>query len=109
FSSRRRHTRFSPDWSSDVCSSDLLNCLVEVLFWQSLAKLQKFAIQIFRVFINLLINWKQLFISQNIFFDREILLIFLQKYIRAFLQCREPGTTKSCEHCCPHPWALFTG
>src|SRR5690606_40410868 len=27
FSSRRRHTRFSRDWSSDVCSSDLF-CLV---------------------------------------------------------------------------------
>src|SRR5690606_40934192 len=30
FSSRRRHTRFSRDWSSDVCSSDLtvsLSCL----------------------------------------------------------------------------------
>src|SRR5690606_39919959 len=26
FSSRRRHTRFSRDWSSDVCSSDL--CLL---------------------------------------------------------------------------------
>src|SRR5436309_6629886 len=25
FSSRRRHTRFSRDWSSDVCSSDLCN------------------------------------------------------------------------------------
>src|SRR5207237_5044899 len=25
FSSRRRHTRFKCDWSSDVCSSDLLN------------------------------------------------------------------------------------
>src|SRR5690606_40005624 len=25
FSSRRRHTRFSRDWSSDVCSSDLHN------------------------------------------------------------------------------------
>src|SRR5690606_40167618 len=25
FSSRRRHTRFSRDWSSDVCSSDLSN------------------------------------------------------------------------------------
>src|SRR5690606_40557679 len=25
FSSRRRHTRFSRDWSSDVCSSDLMN------------------------------------------------------------------------------------
>src|SRR5690606_41054737 len=26
FSSRRRHTRFSRDWSSDVCSSDLYSC-----------------------------------------------------------------------------------
>src|SRR2546427_4259179 len=26
FSSRRRHTRFDCDWSSDVCSSDLLHC-----------------------------------------------------------------------------------
>src|SRR5690606_9371097 len=30
FSSRRRHTRFSRDWSSDVCSSDLRNILVFV-------------------------------------------------------------------------------
>src|SRR6266511_5568586 len=28
FSSRRRHTRFSRDWSSDVCSSDLANAVV---------------------------------------------------------------------------------
>src|SRR5438270_9843444 len=26
FSSRRRHTRFDCDWSSDVCSSDLKIC-----------------------------------------------------------------------------------
>src|SRR2546422_10468551 len=26
FSSRRRHTRCSRDWSSDVCSSDLRRC-----------------------------------------------------------------------------------
>src|SRR5205085_6593049 len=26
FSSRRRHTRFDCDWSSDVCSSDLEMC-----------------------------------------------------------------------------------
>src|SRR6266478_3480237 len=26
FSSRRRHTRFDCDWSSDVCSSDLISC-----------------------------------------------------------------------------------
>src|SRR5690606_40735823 len=29
FSSRRRHTRFSRDWSSDVCSSDLLSLMFE--------------------------------------------------------------------------------
>src|SRR5690606_40615379 len=32
FSSRRRHTRFSRDWSSDVCSSDLESFWE---FWQS--------------------------------------------------------------------------
>src|SRR5690606_40302858 len=30
FSSRRRHTRFSRDWSSDVCSSDLIFLLFGV-------------------------------------------------------------------------------
>src|SRR2546430_10122780 len=29
FSSRRRHTRFDCDWSSDVCSSDLVNTMPE--------------------------------------------------------------------------------
>src|SRR5205814_3804267 len=27
FSSRRRHTRCLSDWSSDVCSSDLIGCV----------------------------------------------------------------------------------
>src|SRR6266478_1937802 len=31
FSSRRRHTRFDCDWSSDVCSSDLLS---ELPLWR---------------------------------------------------------------------------
>src|SRR5690606_1619751 len=30
-SSRRRHTRFSRDWSSDVCSSDLQNNMDEIV------------------------------------------------------------------------------
>src|SRR5712675_3041166 len=33
FSSRRRHTRCSRDWSSDVCSSDLEN--LAVAYWGS--------------------------------------------------------------------------
>src|SRR3979411_3224092 len=30
FSSRRRHTRSSSDWSSDVCSSDLIDATVRL-------------------------------------------------------------------------------
>src|SRR5688500_19450718 len=30
FSSRRRHTRLQGDWSSDVCSSDLIAALAEI-------------------------------------------------------------------------------
>src|SRR5947199_8006180 len=32
FSSRRRHTRCLSDWSSDVCSSDLINLRLVVIF-----------------------------------------------------------------------------
>src|SRR2546430_4424765 len=35
FSSRRRHTRFDCDWSSDVCSSDLAASRVELLATQT--------------------------------------------------------------------------
>src|SRR2546427_10637491 len=31
FSSRRRHTRFDCDWSSDVCSSDLIDDRIQAL------------------------------------------------------------------------------
>src|SRR3712207_8023284 len=31
FSSRRRHTRYWRDWSSDVCSSDLQPCIMYVI------------------------------------------------------------------------------
>src|SRR5256886_8706081 len=35
FSSRRRHTRFDCDWSSDVCSSDLSSART-ARFWSAL-------------------------------------------------------------------------
>src|SRR5256886_4158951 len=39
FSSRRRHTRFDCDWSSDVCSSDLVNVRVaEAAKWRTVAE-----------------------------------------------------------------------
>src|SRR2546430_11058903 len=41
FSSRRRHTRFDCDWSSDVCSSDLpgISLKSEVIGWASMAEM----------------------------------------------------------------------
>src|SRR5438876_10516235 len=30
FSSRRRHTRWTGDWSSDVCSSDLVSAIMQI-------------------------------------------------------------------------------
>src|SRR5207237_7261174 len=41
FSSRRRHTRFKCDWSSDVCSSDLIHLLKYVSKWIGRAQYQK--------------------------------------------------------------------
>src|SRR3990167_4584477 len=40
FSSRRRHTRFDCDWSSDVCSSDLDNALAGSWRTRSLQRLE---------------------------------------------------------------------
>src|SRR2546427_4864695 len=40
FSSRRRHTRFDCDWSSDVCSSDLAENTVKVHVTAILKKLE---------------------------------------------------------------------
>src|SRR5438093_8745120 len=37
FSSRRRHTRLVSDWSSDVCSSDLLRNYARLLRQEALA------------------------------------------------------------------------
>src|SRR5690606_40786210 len=37
-SSRRRHTRFSRDWSSDVCSSDLIGLQARGLFGAGLLR-----------------------------------------------------------------------
>src|SRR5438034_3465811 len=50
FSSRRRHTRSLCDWSSDVCSSDLLpvvvsaSALLPKAQWKPLAKLARSAL-----------------------------------------------------------------
>src|SRR2546430_10568997 len=41
FSSRRRHTRFDCDWSSDVCSSDLQDRAVVAGIEQVLGALQQ--------------------------------------------------------------------
>src|SRR5256885_12898235 len=43
FSSRRRHTRLQGDWSSDVCSSDLLEATVYYVVAESITNAVKHA------------------------------------------------------------------
>src|SRR5690606_39954097 len=52
FSSRRRHTRFSRDWSSDVCSSDLF-----------LKKILKYAVILFLIIsiASIVVNLERFF------------------------------------------------
>src|SRR2546430_5861718 len=55
FSSRRRHTRFDCDWSSDVCSSDLLWMIEPV--WKHLRTGQELHLGI--------LQWKFLYRSRS--------------------------------------------
>src|SRR5690606_27846275 len=49
FSSRRRHTRFSRDWSSDVCSSDLISGYRRLFIFAHLKIKSEFMGRIFEV------------------------------------------------------------
>src|SRR6266853_5950691 len=53
FSSRRRHTRFDCDWSSDVCSSDLAGTMEDMYERAEFAKELGSCI----VMIDLVIGW----------------------------------------------------
>src|SRR5260370_16953083 len=50
FSSRRRHTRFKCDWSSDVCSSDLLYLDYEAYEEMALKQMESLAGQVLSQF-----------------------------------------------------------
>src|SRR5207237_6404938 len=45
FSSRRRHTRFKCDWSSDVCSSDLATAIRATQEWIHRTQAQVLAVR----------------------------------------------------------------
>src|SRR5436309_11963610 len=53
FSSRRRHTRFSRDWSSDVCSSDLREAIFPAAKALESLKAQRIAFKDARAFLSI--------------------------------------------------------
>src|SRR5690606_40592164 len=61
FSSRRRHTRFSRDWSSDVCSSDLC----------AICKASSYEIKMFGVAFSFSWSFRSDFFSGSPFFNEE--------------------------------------
>src|SRR5690606_21823211 len=77
FSSRRRHTRFSRDWSSDVCSSDLIENNRIKLNEQDVSNLTKRieGVKYYRFIQN---NFKDVYYLQdeNVWLDRVVSNIF---------------------------------
>src|SRR5256885_3993220 len=49
FSSRRRHTRLQGDWSSDVCSSDLIT---PQFFWSKRVRQNTTLVWVLSIFVN---------------------------------------------------------
>src|SRR5690606_33829145 len=76
FSSRRRHTRFSRDWSSDVCSSDLVRRQVPVGDTVTVAELaQRMAVKATEVIKALMSLGVMATINQSIDQDTAVLVI----------------------------------
>src|SRR2546421_3176677 len=50
FSSRRRHTRSDRDWSSDVCSSDLMSAPVAPRYAEAIDQLQAWGFRVSKFF-----------------------------------------------------------
>src|SRR5690606_41046703 len=76
FSSRRRHTRFSRDWSSDVCSSDLVRRQVPVGDTVTVAELaQRMAVKATEVIKALMSLGVMATINQSIDQDTAVLEI----------------------------------
>src|SRR5256884_6485653 len=66
FSSRRRHTRCSRDWSSDVCSSDLLPITASARRWRIFPNCEcGFTASSTAIWKCSKISWKPLWTARN--------------------------------------------
>src|SRR5258705_5418129 len=82
FSSRRRHTRCLSDWSSDVCSSDLLRSLRE-----ELQDLERALLQLHESRFDLVAGGLELFDAPDARHHERVALEILDQIGRA--SCRE--------------------
>src|SRR2546430_5708466 len=73
FSSRRRHTRFDCDWSSDVCSSDL-TCWASAMFAER--GLRPIALDIATHLMQGLATAEWWFDAKAVYFERVLGLMF---------------------------------
>src|SRR5690606_39755164 len=90
FSSRRRHTRFSRDWSSDVCSSDLFAFLFawgDFLNARTLTtgnEIVPITLALFRFVGAEVTNWNAVMASAVLAsIPGAFLLVFAQRYVAA--------------------------
>src|SRR5690606_39821845 len=93
FSSRRRHTRFSRDWSSDVCSSDLINHFLAA---------KRLSLHLFRQNINRKIHSIVFLSKVNIIPEQyKSIHSFLQTKINTFVKWISIKSLATCWRCLP--------
>src|SRR5690606_25322952 len=85
FSSRRRHTRFSRDWSSDVCSSDLLVDVKEQLRKRKMKG--HFSERLVEEIEEALVNGEQVILFQN------------RRGYAPIIECNTCGHSPQCPNC----------
>src|SRR5205807_4919864 len=86
FSSRRRHTRLQGDWSSDVCSSDLL--LLPLVVPGIVAGT---AIYVFQIEVELVTEWPLLGSRAGLVFAH-IMITIRSEERRVGKECRSRGS-----------------
>src|SRR5690606_41164285 len=98
-SSRRRHTRFSRDWSSDVCSSDL-SALTEGQEIKSISSYQNLDAGLWAEFLKLSLNAKDysdsVFNHAKVYLNPQISKNTFEKMIRS----EERRVGKECRYRC---------
>src|SRR5690606_40370390 len=96
FSSRRRHTRFSRDWSSDVCSSDL--SAAKLVLHPAMVALAAWALAVDPIAAGVMVAAAALPVAGNVYILAHHFQLAEQRVSAAILRSEERRVGKECRY-----------